>query len=130
MPEQRKAISNLKRVRERTLAEISRLKKELQVAIEPVSSQDDDAADAASEVYERGKTMSRIEDLEAKLQALDNALAAARKGTYGICEMCGSTIPPERLNIVPETTLCVRCASKREQSFRRSQPLENGDDAE
>ena len=122
MPEQRKALGTLKRVRERTVSEISRLKRELQAEVEPVSATDDDAAaDVASEVYERGKMIFRIQTLEAKLRSLDNAIAAARSGTYGICEMCGVVIPEERLSIVPETTLCVQCASKMEQSYRRWQ---------
>jgi hypothetical protein len=48
-------------------------------------------------------------------------IKAAEEGTYGICEMCGATISPERLEIVPETTLCVQCAAKREQTFHRWQ---------
>ncbi|KAA9110874.1 TraR/DksA family transcriptional regulator [Microbacterium rhizomatis] len=41
------------------------------------------------------------------------ALAEARLdgGTYGVCEICGSEIPLERLRARPAAARCVRCAS-------------------
>ncbi len=122
MSKQNKEVTRLTEVRERTMAEIERLREALQAEIEPVSATDDDAAaDVASDIYERSKIISLIQSLESKLRSLDNALAAAERGTYGICEMCGAEIPAERLEVVPETTLCVRCASKMEQNIRRWQ---------
>ncbi|MFL6127197.1 TraR/DksA C4-type zinc finger protein [Actinophytocola sp.] len=32
-------------------------------------------------------------------------------GTYGTCTRCGSPIAPERLDALPATTTCIRCAS-------------------
>jgi DnaK suppressor protein len=37
-------------------------------------------------------------------------LARLDQGDYGICEICGQVIDPARLEILPHTTLCVRCA--------------------
>ncbi len=34
------------------------------------------------------------------------------------CEGCGEAIPPERLEVFPETTLCVACQSKTDQGQR------------
>jgi len=122
MPEQKKTVEELKRARERALFEIERLKEDLQAEIEPASATDDDApADAAAGVYERSKIISLIQNREAKVRSLESAIKAAEQGTYGICEMCGAPIPSERLEIVPETTLCVQCAAKREQTFHRWQ---------
>lgn len=122
MSKQEEQVAMLNRVRERTLAEIARLRDALQAEIEPVSATDDDAAaDVASDIYERSKIISLIQSLEGKLRSVENAIAAAERGTYGICEMCGAEIPVERLEIVPETTLCVRCASKMELNIRRWQ---------
>ncbi|MFQ5854686.1 MAG: TraR/DksA C4-type zinc finger protein [Anaerolineae bacterium] len=33
-----------------------------------------------------------------------------REGTYGRCDRCGAQIDPERLEILPATTLCAACA--------------------
>ncbi|CAN5714792.1 hypothetical protein BH24ACT26_BH24ACT26_18460 [soil metagenome] len=35
------------------------------------------------------------------------------EGSYGSCDRCGATIPPERLEIRPWAILCVGCASRR-----------------
>lgn len=37
---------------------------------------------------------------------------------FGICEECGNPIPPERLLIVPEATLCVPCQRETERMDR------------
>jgi hypothetical protein len=54
-----------------------------------------------------------------RLVSIEHALEVAIKGGYGICESCGQPIPAERLEIVPETTLCVSCANKLEQGIHR-----------
>ena len=123
MPKQTRALDELKQVRSRTVAEIARLRDELQAEIEPASATDDDSADVAADIYERGKIISLIQSMEAKLHAVEHAIVAASKGSYGVCEQCGQPIPPERLKIMPETTLCVRCASKLEEGIRRRQML-------
>jgi len=42
------------------------------------------------------------------LQRLEN-------GSYGLCEVCGQSIEPRRLEIMPETPLCRDCMSQREK---------------
>jgi RNA polymerase-binding transcription factor DksA len=121
MAKQTEALEILEKTRVRTLVEMARLREQLQEEIEPASATDDDAADVAADIYERGKTLSLIQNLEAKLRSLERAVELANEGRYGICEKCGVRIPLERLDIVPETTLCVRCASERERGIRRSQ---------
>ncbi|MCE5259650.1 MAG: TraR/DksA C4-type zinc finger protein [Chloroflexi bacterium] len=112
-------VVELRRLRRATLEEIAALNEQLQAEIEPASAPDDDSVDVAADIYERGKTLSLIQSLEDKLHNIEHAIAVASKGTYGICENCGSPIPSERLEIVPETTLCVNCANKLEQGIRR-----------
>ncbi|MHB0856041.1 MAG: TraR/DksA C4-type zinc finger protein [Anaerolineae bacterium] len=121
MSDDNRTLEELARVRQRTLFDISRLKDDLLAEIEPASATDDDSADVAADIYERGKIISLIQSLEAKLHAVDHAIATATSGNYGRCEMCGEPIPEERLQIMPETTLCVRCAGKLEQGIRRRQ---------
>ena len=122
MARQEKEIERLQAIRQHTLEEIERLKQELQAEVEPTSATDDDsAAEAAADIYERGKIVSLIQSLEAKVHSLERAIELAEQGKYGICEKCGSVIPKERLEIMPETTLCVRCASELEQGIRRHQ---------
>ncbi len=119
MTDTERNIEELEEVRRRTLREIARLREQLQAEIEPASADDDDMADVAADIYERGKTISLINSLEDKLHSIEHAMAAATSGRYGTCEVCGQPIPEERLQIMPETTLCVQCASKLEQGIRR-----------
>jgi RNA polymerase-binding transcription factor DksA len=51
----------------------------------------------------KGRVVSRIE-------ALQEALVRVHAGTYGRCERCGTQIDPERLEILPTTSLCAACA--------------------
>lgn len=106
---------------QRTRNNIARLKSFMQSELEPSGGgEDGDAADVASDIYEREKALALIRTLEKKLEAIEHALAIEVKGTYGICEACGQRIAPERLDIVPETTLCVECQAKAERAFSTS----------
>jgi len=49
----------------------------------------------------------------AELQEISQALARIDTGTYGICDVCGKSISKKRLTILPATTLCHKCARKR-----------------
>lgn len=124
MASQEQQIAKLETVRVRALADIARMKEELKTETEPAPATDADAAaDVAADIYERSRIMSMIQNLEDKLDALGRAIAMAKKGTYGICEKCGEAIPQERLDIVPETTLCVRCAGELERRVLGSRTI-------
>ena len=112
-------LTELLALQKRTEHDIERLRTALQEAIEPASATDDDSADAAADIYERGKTISVIQSLQVKLHSIEHAIEVVQQGAYGICEKCGESIPDERLAIMPETTLCVRCASELERGIHR-----------
>lgn len=102
---------------QRTRENIAGLKSFMKSELEPSSGgEDGDAADVASDIYEREKALALICTLEKKLLALEYALEIERVGTYGICESCGQKIAPARLEIVPEATLCVICKAKTERT--------------
>ncbi|TBW57968.1 TraR/DksA family transcriptional regulator [Marinobacter halodurans] len=54
-------------------------------------------------------------DIEAReeLRQVDRALHRIEEGEGDICEQCGEFINPERLKILPQTTICVECAEER-----------------
>ena len=47
-----------------------------------------------------------------RLLMIKRALEAIDNGSYGTCVSCGDTIPVGRLEIRPESRLCVKCASR------------------
>jgi RNA polymerase-binding protein DksA len=51
----------------------------------------------------------RAQALE-KLHAIDDALERVASGNYGHCRECGEEIEEERLELLPSTTFCARCA--------------------
>ena len=108
-------IELLEQEKEHTQVELQHLRAELSAEIEH-----DDVDDAASDLIERDKTQALIVALEYKLRDIEHAIEQARDGSYGICENCGKTIEPERLEIFPETTLCVNCKREKERLMRSS----------
>lgn len=45
-----------------------------------------------------------------EMEAIKAALKRIDAGTYGICVKCGEDIAEERLDVVPHTPLCRKCA--------------------
>jgi RNA polymerase-binding transcription factor DksA len=69
-----------------------------------------DFGEDGSGAYLRGMAVARRERVSARIKALREALVRVREGTYGRCEPCGARIDPERLDILPATSLCAACA--------------------
>jgi DnaK suppressor protein len=63
------------------------------------------------------EAISRLTDihvgrsLEQTLARTERALAKLDDGSYGACDRCGAEIPPRRLEVMPDSTLCVQCAA-------------------
>jgi RNA polymerase-binding transcription factor DksA len=66
-----------------------------------LSDYDQHPADSGSETFEREKDFSILEELEAELAELEAALRRIDDGTYGVDEVTGEPINPERLDVVP-----------------------------
>lgn len=52
--------------------------------------------------------------IRARLARISVAIARVDSGEYGYCEECGESIAPGRLDADPLATLCIQCASGRE----------------
>jgi DnaK suppressor protein len=73
-------------------------------------------ADLGSDNFEQEFTLSLMENEEGTLEAIEAALERMEDSTYGQCEECGVKIPKARLNAIPYTPLCVKCAQQVERS--------------
>ncbi|MEP5766345.1 MAG: TraR/DksA C4-type zinc finger protein [Halieaceae bacterium] len=49
-------------------------------------------------------------ETKTSIQNLKAALLRLQDDTYGRCAICGEDIAAERLDAIPETTMCVNCA--------------------
>jgi RNA polymerase-binding transcription factor DksA len=54
-----------------------------------------------------------LEQSQEREATLEQALARIQEGTYGRCEECGEPIHPDRLAVMPDVKLCIRCARAR-----------------
>lgn len=62
-------------------------------------------------IVNQGVLGSVMDSKKARLTHLLNALAKVDEPGFGICTGCGETIPPVRIQYIPETKTCVDCAS-------------------
>ena len=66
-----------------------------------LSDYDQHPADTGTETFEREKDLSILDSLESELAELEAALQRVDDGTYGVDELTGEPIAPERLEAVP-----------------------------
>ena len=62
---------------------------------------DQHPADQGSELFEREKDLAILESLEVDLAEIEAALQRLDEGTYGVDEVTGDPIDPERLEALP-----------------------------
>jgi RNA polymerase-binding transcription factor DksA len=101
-------VANLELDRAAHVVELERLHEILREIPETTAEEGDPT------VFEREKTLVVIRQVEDHIANIDHALETARRGGYGICERCGQPIEPERLRILPETRVCVKCKTQME----------------
>ncbi|WP_328923571.1 TraR/DksA C4-type zinc finger protein [Streptomyces sp. NBC_00190] len=75
-----------------------------------VAIDDEHDPEGGTTAFERAHVAALMARAREHLEELDRALERLERGQYGRCEGCGGTIPPERLEIRPAATTCVRCA--------------------
>lgn len=64
-------------------------------------------------IYEWELNLALRETLKDRARRIEDALRKMDEGHYGVCERCGEKIDPERLKVLPHTTLCIKCAQAR-----------------
>lgn len=60
--------------------------------------------------YERAQLTAVLEATRRRVGELRDAAERLAAGDYGVCEVCGNPIPPERLAARPTARRCVSCA--------------------
>ncbi|WP_096188786.1 TraR/DksA C4-type zinc finger protein [Evansella halocellulosilytica] len=90
----------------------------IQESVGELSNYDNHPADGGTELYEREKDISLEEHAETYLQQINDTLARMEKGEFGVCEVCGADISPERLETIPTTTRCIEHAEHRNSHDR------------
>lgn len=65
-----------------------------------------------------GQDQALTDSLESRLYTIEAALTRLDDGSYGVCAVCDSDIPPKRLHALPFATLCVQCQSMADKRSR------------
>ena len=106
--------TRLDRDRERTVEQIntlSRLVGEIIAATTGVATDDEHDPEGQTIAFERAQAAALLSQARDRLADIDAALARVAAGTYGVCERCGESIAPQRLQARPASRTCIRCAA-------------------
>jgi RNA polymerase-binding transcription factor DksA len=69
-------------------------------------------ADMGTDNFDQEFTLNLMQTEEDTLGQIEGALERIEEGVYGTCVECEGRIPKTRLNALPYTPYCVKCASK------------------
>ena len=77
-------------------------------------------ADAGSDAYDRDFALNLLSQEQDALFEIDEALKRIARGSYGVCEMSGKSIPKARLEARPFARFTVECQNEIERKNRFS----------
>ena len=84
------------------------------LTLEPIDElSSTDLADDASDLYQEGVDVGRIDELRDQLAAVERAEERLRDGKYGLSVESGTPIPDERLEAVPAAERTVEEEARR-----------------
>lgn len=66
----------------------------------------------ATESFEFEKRLALEKQIRDHLTEVEHALRKFAQGTYGACDSCGQPIAPDRLEALPQASLCLDCKAK------------------
>lgn len=89
-----------------------------------LSNYDNHPADQATDLADQATELAVDNFNEFQIGKIENALRAIDEGTYGVCSVCGKTIPYERLEAIPTTLTCVEHSENTAGTQER--PVEEG----
>ncbi|MBT5331899.1 MAG: TraR/DksA family transcriptional regulator [Porticoccaceae bacterium] len=102
---------------------LNQLKSELERALEDASQSaatvqlDQNAVGRLSRMdamQQQNMALANQRSISTRLAKTHKALVALEAGDYGFCEECGEEINSGRLELYPETDLCLSCQSNKE----------------
>ncbi len=106
----------IKQNEQKLLAEIEKIKKQIQKLKndDPFADPDYASDNAAIDTDVREQDYhaiieAQIKDMQKRARLIQTALDRIKKGTYGFCQRCGKSIPPARLELIPEALYDIDC---------------------
>lgn len=103
-------VENARRILD---AERQRIRLELSEEVEHPRVAHGAQTAAATEVSESQRGQQLREHEEQHVQLLEAALRRIEAGGFGLCQACGKSIAPERLEALPWASDCIDCHAKK-----------------
>ena len=105
--------ARLESERKRLIEEMEQLKSSMRPADErregsPFGKREEEA----TESYELERRLTLEKSIREQLASVEHALQKFEDGTYGLCDNCGKPIAPERMEALPQATLCLDCKAR------------------
>ena len=122
--------TNYSILRSRLEAEQKRLTEELEQLMASANPPDErregspfgKREEEATEALELEKRLVLEKRIKEQLIGVEHALHKYEEDTYGFCDSCGQPIDPERLEAIPEASLCIKCKSQQAKNARGKAP--------
>ena len=119
MTESSKLYERLQEEKVRLSDELERIKASLQPESgrregSPFGKREEEATDA----FELEKSLALQKRLASTLAEVEHALEKYEAGTYGTCDFCGQPIDPDRLEALPQASLCLECKARQTRNAR------------
>ena len=76
----------------------------------------------ATETLELEKRLTLENRVRQEIATVEHALEKIEKGTYGLCDNCGKKIAPERLEALPQASLCLNCKALLTKNAKATPP--------
>jgi DnaK suppressor protein len=99
-------------LRDRLLDQMSGLAKE---STEEINSYSLHMADSGTDNFDRDFALSLLSSDQDAIYEIEEALKRIEKGTYGVCELTGKSIPRARLDAIPWTRFTVEAQMQLEK---------------
>ena len=117
-------------LKSRLKAERKRLMEELEQLEASASSTDErregspfgKREEEATEALELEKRLVLERRVKEQTVGVEHALHKFEEGTYGFCDSCGQPIDPERLEAIPEASLCIKCKAQQAKNAKGKAP--------
>ena len=76
----------------------------------------------ATEALELEKRLAMEKRIREQLAEVEHALHKFEEGTYGSCDSCGQSIDPDRLEALPQASLCLNCKAQQAKDGKSRLP--------
>src|SRR4030042_1228638 len=76
----------------------------------------------ATETLELEKRLALENRIRQEIASVEHALEKIEEGTYGLCDNCGKKIDPERMEALPQASLCLSCKALLAKNGKTASP--------